>query len=176
MANTTTSKNRCLCWIKLDWDQMSKTVFYTWTLGFFTFHQIGAKISPNGRRFHQIPRFHWISADLVPRFPSHADRRDQGTCRVPKIVMKYCLYYDHYLYIFFGLTFAIATTHKLPWWTVRVINYLYFSGFRRTGNLRLLHSRVHSPYTAEARARNGLEHRLHILLFLPGITNESNDQ
>ena len=43
--------------------------------------------------------------------------------------------------------------HSDKW---RVINYLYFSGFRRTGNLRLLHS----PYTAEARARNGLEHRL----------------
>ena len=39
---------------------------------------------------------------------------------------------------------------------VREINYLYFSGFRRMGNLRLLHSQ----YTAEARARNGLKHRL----------------
>ena len=38
-------------------------------LGFFTFHQIGAKILPNGRRLHQMPFFHWISADLVPRFP-----------------------------------------------------------------------------------------------------------
>ena len=69
----------------------------------------------------------------------------------PKIVMKYCLYYVIIYIYFHGLTFAIATTLKL-----RVINYLYFSGFRRTGNLRLLHS----PYTAEARARNGLEHRL----------------
>ena len=43
---------------------------------------------------------------------------------------------------------------------LRVINYLYFSGFRRTGNLRLLHS----PYTAEAHARNGLEHRLAVTL------------
>ena len=71
--------------------------------------------------------------------------------------MKYCLYYDHYNYIFVSVLRSQSQL-RINYHSeqVRVINYLYFSGFRRTGNLRLLHS----PYTAQARARNGLEHRL----------------
>ena len=70
--------------------------------------------------------------------------------------MKYCLYYV-IIYIFFSVSRSQSQL-RLNYHSeqVRVINYLYFSEFRQTGNLRLLHS----PYTAQARARNGLEHRL----------------